>query len=62
MTLQLYSSARHELAALQEKIQAIEDEIIADQHNYFLESSGLRPFLNTLKLRNDEVARLCHGF
>jgi hypothetical protein len=62
MTLQLYSSARHELAALQEKIQAIEDEIIADQHKYFLESSGLRPFLNTLKLRNDEVARLCHGF
>jgi hypothetical protein len=62
MTLQLYSSARHELAALQEKIKAIEDEIIADQHKYFLESSGLRPFLNTLKLRNDEVTPLCHGF
>ena len=58
MTLQLYSSTKHELAALHEKAQTIEDEIVADQHEFFLESSGLRPFLNTLKLRNKEVVRL----
>jgi hypothetical protein len=57
MTLQLYSSARHELAALQEKTQAIENEIVREQYEYFLESSGLLPFVNTLKVRNNEVVR-----
>jgi Conserved oligomeric complex COG6 len=57
MTLQLYSSAKHELAALQEKIQAIENEIVSEQYDYFLESSGLLPFVNTLKVRNNEVVR-----
>lgn len=55
MTLQLYSSARHELVILQEKTQAIENEIVSDQYEYFLETSGLRPFVNTLKARNNEV-------
>ena len=62
MTLQLYSSARHELAALQEKAQAVENEIVADQYEYFLESSGLRPFVKTLKDRNNEVFRLMVTF
>ena len=62
MTLQLYSSARHELTALQEKTQAIEDQLVAEQHEYFVESSGLRPFLTTLNLRNEEVVRLLVRF
>lgn len=62
MTLQLYSSARHELAALQEKIKAIEDQLLAEQHEYFLESSGLRPFLTTLKDRNEQVVCLVKRF
>jgi hypothetical protein len=62
MTLQLYSSARPELTAFQEKIQSVEDEIVENQHEYFLESSGLRPFLDTLKHRNNEVIHLIVAF
>ena len=50
------------MTAFQEKIQSVEDEIVENQHEYFLESSGLRPFLDTLKHRNNEVIHLIVTF
>lgn len=55
MTLKLFSSAKNELDVLDDKSQAIQGKMVADQHRYFLDSSGLRPFLEILDKRNSEV-------
>lgn len=55
MTLKLFSSAKNELDVLDDKSQAIQRKMVADQHCYFLDSSGLRPFLEILDKRNGEV-------
>jgi len=48
MTLKLFSSTKKELQILEEKANSVEQRIIAEQHKYFLDSSGLRPFLQVL--------------
>ena len=55
MTLKLSSSAKNELDVLNEKSQTVERKMVADQHRYFLDSSGLRPFLEILENRDREV-------
>jgi hypothetical protein len=45
MTLQLFSSTKNEVASLNEKSKILEREMVTDQHNLFLSSSGLQPFL-----------------
>lgn len=58
MTLKLFSSAKNELEVLNGKSQTVEGEIVADQHRYFVNSSGLGPFLDVLNNRNNEVSPL----
>jgi hypothetical protein len=55
MTLQLFSSTKNEVALLNEKSKSLEHEMITDQHNFFLESSGLRPFLDVLNDNTNTV-------
>jgi hypothetical protein len=55
MTLKLFSSAKNELDVLNDKSQTVERKMVADQHRYFLDTSGLRPFLEILNNRNSEV-------
>lgn len=55
MTLKLFSLAKNELETLDSKSQIVERKIVTDQHQYFVDSSGLRPFLDVLYLRNNEV-------
>jgi hypothetical protein len=45
MTIQLFSSTKNEVASLNEKSKLLEREMVTDQHNFFLSSSGLQPFL-----------------
>ena len=52
MTLQLFSSTKNEVVALNDKSKSLEQEMVTDQHRFFLNSSGLRPFLDVL---NDET-------
>ena len=56
MTLKLFPSAKDELKAIEEKSQTVESKMIVDQHRFFLDTSGLQPFLDGLRHRNDEVS------
>jgi hypothetical protein len=58
MTLRLFSSAKTELEVLENKSQIIEHKMIADQHQYFVDSSGLGPFLDVLNHRDQKVLSL----
>lgn len=55
MTLKLFPSAKEEIGALEEKSRAVERLIVTDQHQFFLELSGLQPFLDVLKHWDNEV-------
>jgi conserved oligomeric Golgi complex subunit 6 len=55
MTLKLFSSAKNELDALNSKSQDIEQRLILQQHSFFLDSSGLRPFLKALETKEKDV-------
>jgi hypothetical protein len=55
MTLQLFSSTKNEVELLNEKSKSLEREMIVDQHNFFLDSSGLRPFLKVLNDNTNTV-------
>jgi len=55
MTLKLFPSAKGEVDALEGKSRAVERQIVMDQHRFFLELSGLQPFLNVLKHWDNEV-------
>ena len=58
MTLKLYPFARNEAEALNAKSDVVEQNIIADQYHFFLDSSGLAPFLETLYSREQDVRNL----
>jgi hypothetical protein len=55
ITLKLFSLTANEVIVLNEKVKAIEREIVGDQFTYFVDSSGLRPFSTALKDRNSDV-------
>jgi hypothetical protein len=58
LTLKLFSSAKKELEGLNDKSQAIEGKMIASQHRFFIDSSGLRPFLDILTSETQEVSHV----
>jgi hypothetical protein len=58
MTLQLFSSTKNEVASLNEKSKILEREMVTDQHNLFLSSSGLQPFLAIINDTTNSVTPL----
>jgi len=55
MTLKLYPFANAELESLSTAMQSIERKIVISQHNFFLSSSGIQPFLTLLADKEKHV-------
>jgi hypothetical protein len=61
MTLKLFTIVKKELEILNEKSRFVEENIVKDQHRFFVDSSGLGPFLEALKNRDIEVYLFYYG-
>ena len=55
MTLKLFPFATAELESLSTAMQSVERKIVTSQHNFFLSSSGIQPYLTILADKEKRV-------